>query len=80
MHHGIVCITAGFKKHTAIVLWKGPLILNTKGKRADEAWGDYGRVTTIDDLPARNTLIKYLRTAAKLNENGVKISRAQETG
>ncbi|MBA2687415.1 MAG: YdeI/OmpD-associated family protein [Gemmatimonadaceae bacterium] len=73
MHHGIVCITAGFKKHTAIVLWKGPLILNTKGKRADEAWGDYGRVTTIDDLPARSTLIKYLRAAAKLNEDGVKI-------
>ncbi len=74
MHHGIVCITAGFKKHTAIVLWKGPLILNTKGKRADEAWGDYGRVTTIDDLPARSTLIKYLRATAKLNEDGVKVS------
>ncbi len=73
MHHGIVCITAGFKKHIAVVLWKGPLILDTKGKRADEAWGDYGRVTSIDDLPARSTLIKYLRKAAKLNEDDVKV-------
>lgn len=73
MHHGIVCITAGFKKHIAVVLWKGPLILDTKGKRADEAWGDYGRVASIEDLPSRSMLIKYLRKAAKLNEDGVKI-------
>lgn len=75
MHHGIVCITAGFKKHVAVVLWKGPLILDTKGRRADEAWGDYGRVTSIDDLPARSTLIKYLRKAAKLNEDDVKVPK-----
>ena len=73
MHHGIVCITAGFKKHVAVVLWKGPLILDTKGKRADEAWGDYGRVTSIDDLPSRRILVSYLKKAAKLNEDGVKV-------
>ncbi len=72
MHHGIICITAGFTKHAAVVLWKGPLILNPRRKRADEAWGDYGRLESIDDLPARSTLIRYLRKAAKLNEDGVK--------
>jgi uncharacterized protein YdeI (YjbR/CyaY-like superfamily) len=78
MHHGIVCITAGFKKHIAIVLWKGPLIMDTKGKRADEAWGDYGRVTSLDDLPPRRTLIAYLRKAAKLNEDGVKVPKPKK--
>ncbi len=73
MHHGIVCITAGFKKHAAVVLWKGPLIMNSKGTRADEAWGDYGRISSIDDLPARRTLINYLKKAAKLNEDDVKV-------
>ena len=78
MYHGIVCITAGFKAHTAVVLWKGPLIMNTKGKRVDEAWGDYGRVTSIDDLPPIRTLIAYLKKAAKLNEDGVKVPKAKK--
>jgi uncharacterized protein YdeI (YjbR/CyaY-like superfamily) len=78
MYHGIVCIIAGFKKHVAIVLWKGPLIMDSKGKRADEAWGDYGRVTSIDDLPSRRTLISYLKKAAKLNEDGVKVPKAKK--
>ena len=78
MYHGIVCIIAGFKKHVAVVLWKGPLIMDSTGKRADEAWGDYGRVTSIDDLPSRKTLISYLKKAAKLNEEGVKVPKAKK--
>lgn len=73
MRNGIVCITAGFKKHVALVLWKGPLILNTKGKRVDQAWGNFGKVESIDDLPPRKTLISYIRKGVKLNDEGVKL-------
>ena len=73
MRNGIVCITAGFKKHVALVLWKGPLILNTKGKRVDEAWGSFGKIDSIEDLPAKKTLISYIRRAVKLNDEGVKV-------
>jgi uncharacterized protein YdeI (YjbR/CyaY-like superfamily) len=74
MRNGIVCITAGFKKHVALVLWKGPLILNSKGKRVDEAWGNFGKIESIDDLPPRKTLISYIRKGVKLNDEGVKLT------
>lgn len=74
MHYGIVCITAGFKKHAAFVLWKGPLILNSKGQRVDEAWGHFGMIASLDDLPSKKTLISYIKKAVKLNEDDVKVS------
>lgn len=79
MHYGIVCITAGFKKHAALVLWKGPLILNSKGQRVDEAWGNFGRIESLDDLPSRRTLISYIRKNVKLNEDGVKVSARKKS-
>lgn len=74
MHHGILCITAGFKNHTALVLWKGKLILNKEGRRVDEAWGNFGRIEKMSDLPPKKTLVAYLKKAAQLNEAGVKIT------
>ena len=33
MHHGILCITAAFKPHCALVLWRAPLIVGAVKSR-----------------------------------------------
>jgi hypothetical protein len=56
MHHGILCITAAFKQHCALVIWKGPLIFGND-KRGKEAMGHFGRLTKVSDLPPKKVLI-----------------------
>jgi uncharacterized protein YdeI (YjbR/CyaY-like superfamily) len=74
-HHGILCSTAAFKEHAAFGFWKAGLILTADGKKFGEAYGQLGRLTSVKDLPARKTLIGYVKKAAKLNEDGVQVVR-----
>jgi uncharacterized protein YdeI (YjbR/CyaY-like superfamily) len=76
MHHGILCITAAFKQHCALVIWKGPLIFGND-KRGKEAMGHFGRLTKVSDLPPKKVLIGYLKQAMELNESGVKPPKAK---
>ena len=78
MHGGIVCNMAAFKQHCAFGFWKGKLILDAKGRRVDEAMGDFGRITSVKDLPSDAKLIGYIKQAVKLNTGDVKVpGRAQ---
>lgn len=43
-----------------------------EGKTAEEAMGHFGRITSLEDLPPRRTLLGYVKKAAALNEAGVK--------
>lgn len=71
MHHGILCGMAVFKQHCALNLWKGALVLDGNGKSAD-AMGQFGRIMSVKDLPAKRVMVGYLKQAVKLNEQGVK--------
>ena len=72
MYHGILCGMAAFKQHCSFGFWKGSLILDVKGRRADEAMGQFGRITKLSDLPSRRVLMGYVKKAMELNEQGVK--------
>ena len=74
LHKGIVCSMAAFKEHCSFGFWNRRLIL---GKRAEgEGMGQFGRITSIADLPAERVLLGYIRKAVELNDAGVKkISR-----
>jgi uncharacterized protein YdeI (YjbR/CyaY-like superfamily) len=72
-HDGIVCGMAAFKKHAALGFWKGKLILDSQGRRVDEAMGSFGRITSLKDLPTDRQLIAYIKKAVKLNAEGVKV-------
>ena len=72
MYHGILCSMAAFKAHCAFGFWKGSLIVGDDGRTADEAMGQFGRLTSPDDLPSKKTLTGYVRKAMVLNETGVK--------
>lgn len=70
MYKGILCSMASFKQHCAFNFWKGDLILGDEQKSAD-AMGQFGRITSLKDLPSRRTLLKYVAAARRLNDEGV---------
>ena len=72
-HRGPLCFMAAFKEHCAFGFWKGSLIVENP---SEEAMGQLGRITRIEDLPPRRTLTAWIRKAMKLNETGVKAPRA----
>ena len=74
-HDGIVCITAAFKQHCALVFWKGKLILDAKGRRMDGGMGNFGKISNLKDLPSDAKLMGYIKLAVKLNSDRVKAPR-----
>ena len=73
LYKGMLCSIAAFKQHCAFGFWKGKLLSSLKldGKLWD-AWGQYGKLTSLDDLPPDKTILKQVKEAAKLNDKGVK--------
>jgi uncharacterized protein YdeI (YjbR/CyaY-like superfamily) len=76
-YHGPLCGMAAFKEHCAFGFWKGSLIVENP---SDQAMGQLGRLTSLRDLPAKKTLTTWIRKAMKLNEDGVRVPRAQRAG
>lgn len=73
IHHGIVCGMAGFKRHCALGFWKSKLIVDKQGRRVDESMGQFGRITSLKDLPPDRELIGYIKKAVVFNVDKVKV-------
>lgn len=74
-HHGLLCNVASFKQHCAFGFWKGELLLAGEDDKGKEAMGQFGRITSVQDLPSKKVLTAYIKKAMKLNEEGVKVAR-----
>ena len=74
MYKGMLCSMASFKEHAAFGFWKGSLVVGDTSKNAD-AMGHLGRLTSLGDLPSKTVLAGYIRKAAALNDNGVRVER-----
>lgn len=74
-HRGIMCGIAAFKEHVTFGFWKGTLIVAQNGVDVEPAMGQFGRLTSLKDLPAKRVLVSYVKKAAALNEAGVKVER-----
>ena len=75
IYHGILCNMAAFKQHCAFGFWKRAMIFGENkpaGKAKDDAMGNFGRLTSISDLPPEKALLSYIREAVRLNETGIK--------
>jgi uncharacterized protein YdeI (YjbR/CyaY-like superfamily) len=72
-YKGMMCSMASFKAHCAFGFWKASLVLGDNA--ADGAMGHMGRITALDDLPSEKVLAGYIRRAAALNDQGVKVER-----
>jgi uncharacterized protein YdeI (YjbR/CyaY-like superfamily) len=73
IYKGMLCSMASFKQHCAFGFWKGSLVLGGDGNR--DGMGHMGRITTLRDLPSKKELTGYIRKAAALNDQGVKVER-----
>ena len=72
-YRGMLCGMASFKAHASFGFWKAALV--TPDDKNDEGMGNFGRLTSVKDLPPRRKLEGYIRKAMKLNEDDVKPAR-----
>jgi uncharacterized protein YdeI (YjbR/CyaY-like superfamily) len=75
MYKGMLAGMAAFKEHATFGFWKGALVLGADGKGVDDAMGQFGRLTSVKDLPSKKVLTGYVRQAMKLNDDGIKAPR-----
>jgi uncharacterized protein YdeI (YjbR/CyaY-like superfamily) len=73
-YKGQLCSMAAFNEHCAFGFWKASL-LTAELPKANEAMGQMGRITSTKDLPSKKDLVRLIKEAAKLNEEGMKLEK-----
>jgi uncharacterized protein YdeI (YjbR/CyaY-like superfamily) len=73
-YKGMLCSMAAFKEHCSFGFWKSSLILGKSNEAGgdEKGMGQFGRITTVADLPSKKVLTGHIRQAMKLNDEGVK--------
>ena len=74
-HQGILCGMAAFKQHCVFGFWKHALVIDKRTSKVEAAMGQFGRITALSDLPSDRVLLGWVKKAAALNEQGVKVPR-----
>lgn len=74
-YKGPFCGMAAFKKHVMFGFWKHQLMTDVIPKGEHRAFGQYGRIESMDQVPARSHIVKLLKIAKKLNDDDVKVPR-----
>jgi uncharacterized protein YdeI (YjbR/CyaY-like superfamily) len=72
MYKGILCGMAAFKAHVTFGFWNQAVGATPKVK---EAAGQFGRITSVDDLPSEAKMIAMVKEAVKMHDAGVKPAR-----
>lgn len=80
-YKGVMCSMAAFKAHCALGFWKAPLIagLGPNSANGGAAAGNFGRITSIADLPDTKTLTGYIREAMRLNDEGIGVPKPKKS-
>lgn len=71
-HKGMLCNMAAFKEHCSFGFWKAALVL---GPHENNAMGNFGRLTSVKDLPPKKTMLAYIKEAKRLNDEGIKVDK-----
>jgi uncharacterized protein YdeI (YjbR/CyaY-like superfamily) len=71
-YKGMMCSMAAFKGHCALNFWKAELVVT---KAVAGGMGQFGRITSVRDLPSKRVLTGYVKKAMELNDAGVKPTR-----
>lgn len=71
-----LAMMAAFKAHATFGFWKGSLVVPDNGEQ-NSAMGQFGRLTSIADLPGPAVLAALIRKAMALTDAGVKPVRAK---
>lgn len=76
MYKGLLCGMAAFKEHCILGFWKDALLFDKKNPAAKSSRIP-DRITNVSELPPDKVLLGYIREAARLNDEGVKIPKAK---
>jgi hypothetical protein len=72
-YKGMMCGMASFKHHVTFGFWKSSLVLGDgKGQGPVE---QFGKLTSVSDLPSKKVMTGYIRKAMKLNEEGTRVEK-----
>jgi uncharacterized protein YdeI (YjbR/CyaY-like superfamily) len=77
-YKGMLCSMASFKQHCAFGFWKSQLMEdpdNILKSLGEDAMGNFGALKSVQDLPPKKVIMKYVKQAMKLNDDGVKIKK-----
>ncbi len=66
---------AAFKQHCAFGFWKGSQIVENDAA-TEKAMGQFGRITSLADLPSAVVLKRYIKAAMQLNDEKTAVPRA----
>ena len=78
-YKGMMCSMAAFKNHCTFGFWKAAIMADPHKLMSpvgETAMGSFGKITDISGLPADAVLIEYIKEAAKLNDEGIKLPSA----
>jgi uncharacterized protein YdeI (YjbR/CyaY-like superfamily) len=78
-YKGPLANMAPFKQHCAFGFWKGALVVEPTENARDVA-GNFGRLTSLADLPPDDVLADHVRKATRLNDEGVKAPVRSKSG
>ena len=65
---------AAFKQHATFGFWRGSLVVGKENEQMS-GMGQFGRLTSVADLPPRKELEALVRKAMRLTDEGVKPPR-----
>jgi uncharacterized protein YdeI (YjbR/CyaY-like superfamily) len=72
MYQGILCGMAAHKQHVTFGFWDQ---LIGGGEKAGDAAGQFGRLSSVDDLPPEKKFVAMVKDAAKKRAAGIKPTR-----
>jgi uncharacterized protein YdeI (YjbR/CyaY-like superfamily) len=78
MYRGMLCSMASFKHHCAFGFWHKLMRDSADARKSDEAMGQLGKIASLADLPKDAVLVKHIKRAMKLNEDGIKAPIAKK--
>jgi uncharacterized protein YdeI (YjbR/CyaY-like superfamily) len=75
-YKGIMCSMAAFKNHCSFGFWKATLMIDEKellNRVGKTDMAHFDKITSLNDLPPDEIIISYIKEAARLNEEEVKL-------
>ena len=80
-YKGIFCSMAAFKEHCSFGFWKASLMKDAEKMKDNQenAMGHAGKIKSLKDLPSDKILMSWVKEAAKLNDDGIKLPPRKKT-
>lgn len=77
-YKGVFCSMAAFKRHAMFGFWKHQLMKEMLPKGEQRAFGAFAKITSVDAMPSEAAIVRIVKAAKRLNDEGVKVAREKK--